>query len=68
MPCGPGSRNLELININAKSSFSPGHFNSCSLSVHLEFELEDKVAHHSKEDKEPEQDQNVDPIRLKMRL
>ena len=40
--------------------------NNFNLSVHFQFELEDKVAHHSKEDKEPEQDQNVDPIHLKM--
>ena len=34
------------------------------LSVHLQFEFEDKIAHHSEEDKEAEQDQDVDPIDL----
>ena len=34
------------------------------LSVHLQFEFEDKITHHTEEDKEAEQDQDVDPIDL----
>ena len=34
------------------------------LSVHLQFEFENKIAHHTEEDKEAEQDQDVDPIDL----
>ena len=34
------------------------------LSVHLQFEFEDKIAHHTEEDKEAKQDQDVDPIDL----
>ena len=68
MPCGAGSRNLELllIKINAKSIFSPGPVPYFSLSVHLQLQLEDKVAHHPEEDKEAKQNEYVDPIHLKM--